>query len=123
LYGQADTVDLSPKEEEGSDQGESPSVKAEEVEDLEEKPPVIVPAVFCRPFEPVSFHLHRETSFRGIIELQTILDNGLWVSEPWSMSDETLRNILSPPYCLYNFFNFLLWRFLTIYATVEHHHC
>lgn len=56
LYGHADNVDVSPKEEEGSDQGESPSVKAEEVEEPGEKPPVIVPAVFCRPFEPVSFH-------------------------------------------------------------------
>lgn len=49
-----DPVGLSPKEEEGSDQGESPSVKAEEIEDLEEKPQVTVPAVFCRPFEPLN---------------------------------------------------------------------
>ncbi len=55
MFGQSDAVGLSPREEEGSDQGESPSVKAEEVEELEEKPQDIVPAVFCRPFEPVSF--------------------------------------------------------------------
>lgn len=63
MYGEADTVDRSPKEEEGSDQGESRSVKAEEVEDLEEKPPVVVPAVFCRPFESVSFHYLEDLVF------------------------------------------------------------
>lgn len=76
MYEQADTVDLSPKEEVGSDQGESPSVKAEEVEELEEKPPVSVPAVFCRPFEPVSFYFHRGTTFLRIIKLQRIRDKG-----------------------------------------------
>lgn len=78
MYWQADAVDRSPKEEEGSDQGESRSVKAEEVEDVEEKPPVVVPAVFCRPFESVSFHLHRGSSFLGIISYQKIGDNGIW---------------------------------------------
>ena len=48
---------LSPKEEEESDQGESRSVKEEETTEHEEKPLVTVPAVFRRPFEPVSFSI------------------------------------------------------------------
>ena len=45
---------ISSKEERESDQGDSPSVKEEELDEQEEKPAVCIPAVFRRPFEHVS---------------------------------------------------------------------
>lgn len=82
LRKKADPVGLSPKEEEGSDQGESPFVKAEEIEDLEEKPQVTVPAVFCRPFEPVSFNSRGTNMFLEVNKRQIILDNAYKGLEP-----------------------------------------
>lgn len=109
---------LSPKEEEESDQGESRSVKEEETTEHEEKPLVTVPAVFRRPFEPVSFSIscNNTTDLQirpmcilkaRISELARLCYNE--ISRFWVQDQRNGDGLVIVTYCLHEWFLLGSW--------------